>query len=396
MKREPIYGLDLVRFVAACFVVCWHLGYRFFDPDANNIRRMVDGIPTTPQIFAEWTQWGWVGVQIFFVISGFVIAYSTPDTTPWKFFISRLARLWPGVALCATLIICINIGYWHVSPYSEAIKLFRSIIFYPSGPWIAPQYWTLPVEVAFYGLVWLFLLIKRVEWLDYLGTGILIASASYWSYVIFFGNHFRTDIANILLLNHGCYFAFGIALSTLCRRGHNGLAYFIIVGSILVAIPQMQYSLEKYGVTGTNQFRWLIPYCIWLGTVGVIYISMLWRARISAAVVRQPWLGRSLRAIGLATFPLYLIHIHIGGLVATLLVRGGHDPVVAVLMGGLSCVPLSLVIARFGEPPLRKLLVACLRKVERASAWIRPSIMGGSDLRHVQIPVESHPDRKRD
>ncbi|TIT70941.1 MAG: acyltransferase, partial [Mesorhizobium sp.] len=44
---------------------------------------------------------GWVGVQVFFVISGFVIAFSAENSTPLKFFEARVRRLAPAVWVCA-------------------------------------------------------------------------------------------------------------------------------------------------------------------------------------------------------------------------------------------------------------------------------------------------------
>ncbi|MGD5438086.1 hypothetical protein QUS99_22630, partial [Xanthomonas citri pv. citri] len=51
---------------------------------------------------APFTWFGWVGVEIFFVISGFVIANSASQASPGEFLLGRALRLYPAVWVCAT------------------------------------------------------------------------------------------------------------------------------------------------------------------------------------------------------------------------------------------------------------------------------------------------------
>jgi exopolysaccharide production protein ExoZ len=61
-----IWGLDLIRFAAALMVVVFHFSWQ----------------QPAPQVFFDP---GWVGVEIFFVISGFVIMGSAARLRPLNF-----------------------------------------------------------------------------------------------------------------------------------------------------------------------------------------------------------------------------------------------------------------------------------------------------------------------
>jgi peptidoglycan/LPS O-acetylase OafA/YrhL len=53
---------------------------------------------------------GWVGVEIFFVISGFVIAFTAEGASSRAFLRSRVLRLVPGPWICATIALVLYDG----------------------------------------------------------------------------------------------------------------------------------------------------------------------------------------------------------------------------------------------------------------------------------------------
>ena len=52
---------------------------------------------------APWGSFGWIGVEIFFVISGYVIASSAEGAAPRTFLRRRAQRLLPAAWVCATI-----------------------------------------------------------------------------------------------------------------------------------------------------------------------------------------------------------------------------------------------------------------------------------------------------
>ena len=86
--HRHIVGLDVVRFVAATMVMVFHLAFWSW-AGSGTIAHLMPNLPAFPELTpVAWL--GWVGVEIFFVLSGFVIAYSSEGSSAFAFFRSRL------------------------------------------------------------------------------------------------------------------------------------------------------------------------------------------------------------------------------------------------------------------------------------------------------------------
>jgi peptidoglycan/LPS O-acetylase OafA/YrhL len=63
--RHRLYHIDLLRFVAALYVVFYHYGFRGFAKDDMSVVQY--------QPLEGFSKYGYLGVDLFFIISGFVI-----------------------------------------------------------------------------------------------------------------------------------------------------------------------------------------------------------------------------------------------------------------------------------------------------------------------------------
>lgn len=148
---SKIYSLQALRYIAAILVVGFHT------EEAIQERLHEDLI--------EFFSFGSIGVDIFFIISGFIIALATsePRQTSYveqskDFFVRRLIRIMPIYWFYTILKILIVLLLPALVLRSElqGYHLFSSFAFLPSmAPWgliqpILPIGWTLNFEMLFY------------------------------------------------------------------------------------------------------------------------------------------------------------------------------------------------------------------------------------------------------
>ena len=154
-KNSPntrVFELDVLRFSAAVAVVLYHLTYRKIG--SQHLFEQIDTV----------TRFGYLGVNLFFMISGFVILWSAVGRTPAQFAISRFSRLYPifWVAISITLY-----ALWVFQ--GQALDLYRifanmtMVAGYLNKEYIDGVYWTLQVELKFYVLVFILITLKQIN-----------------------------------------------------------------------------------------------------------------------------------------------------------------------------------------------------------------------------------------
>jgi peptidoglycan/LPS O-acetylase OafA/YrhL len=369
-----VYGIDFLRFFAAALVMVYHIGFicwasphNFFHTDIL-IFAPLHGL--APAIDT-----GWVGVQIFFVISGFVIAYTSNGASPLQFFNRRIVRLGPALWICASLTIPMLLlaGEGSVSVLG---KYAASLLFMPFVPKMASSYWTLPIEIVFYGLIFLLLCYNRFRNIEAATLALGAVSSTVW---VVYWLRFMLPLGavgrmaamlgdqgwtQIVLAQHGVFFAVGLTLWLVSRYGWTqrrliSLSVFVMAG-VLEIIAETGKSSAWTGVAENSY----VPVGIWLAAVAAIPVSIAFNERLS----RLLGPGRRLaRFIGLTTYPLYLIHEPIGGFVLIRLIYAGCPPMLALMSASLVCVVVAAVIAVRLEPVVqgwtRQALVAVDRRL---------------------------------
>jgi len=142
-SRVP--GLDLLRLAAVAAVILYHYG--FWGPTSHGVPQVA--IPS----LAAFAQYGFLGVPVFFTISGFAIAYSAEGRTAAGFAIARFSRIYPTFVFCMTLTFVLTLtlgeGHFEVSLVQWFANLFIAAPALGQA-YVDTSYWSLVIEIVFY------------------------------------------------------------------------------------------------------------------------------------------------------------------------------------------------------------------------------------------------------
>ena len=176
MAANRIYEIDALRGIAALMVVIFH-----FTCDRSEV---------------IWSfNIGCIGVDLFFMISGFVILMTINDKNWKEFLFNRFSRLYPAYWVCVTIstIFILLANHFKVidtpiflSMYLANLTMIQPYINYET---IDGAHWTLIVELLFYVFILLFLIFNRKNWIVIFGGFILT--------IVFFNRFFIDEILSV-------------------------------------------------------------------------------------------------------------------------------------------------------------------------------------------------------
>ncbi|GHJ48419.1 acyltransferase [Catellatospora sp. TT07R-123] len=337
--------LDGLRLAAALMVVCYHLiGDRIgvWQPKAENLFGPAHG----PAMY------GFLGVQLFFIISGFVICMSAWGRPLGDFFVSRAVRLYPA--------------YWLAVPVTAALLYLVPITGYrPSGRDLLANltmmqdflgiknldqsYWTLAVEMMFY----LLFAVVVARGLTYRRV---VVFCSVWTVVSVLAPRFgSTWLSTVTGAGTACYFIAGIALYLIHRFGQNLLLWGIVGLSWLLAIVRLPGLADARHVAFTPTAAIVTAFFVVMAAVALGWFS--W--------VRAGWMATA----GALTYPLYLIHQTVG--LAVIKKAQAYVPAWPLLLGVLAgLLAAAWLIHRLVERPvsrwMKRRLTAALGQMRAA------------------------------
>ena len=371
--HRHIVGLDVVRFVAATMVMVFHLAFWSW-AGSGTIAHLMPNLPAFPELTpVAWL--GWVGVEIFFVLSGFVIAYSSEGSSAFAFFRSRFLRLMPAVWICASLVFAVLL-VGHVVPFTDLTRHYmKSLVLIPKHPWIDPVYWSLCVEVFFYGLILCLLVSNRFRQIELFMGAVGIVSAIVW--VIFsvslimpsrlgflipiFERLEYSWKLQLLLLRHGCLFALGVYLWLLLFKGVTVGRLIIAVVCFLAGYVETLWAAKEEMQAAGMDLPITVPAAIWVASILLIVGSIMINDRACA------WAGtrvRTIRMLGLMTYPLYLFHQTVGSALVLTLHNHGMPRFPALFFAVAICLAVSWIIASALEPGLKRHLQLTFAAIE--------------------------------
>lgn len=302
-------------------------------------------------------------MQIFFVISGLVIAYSVEGQSTLTFAKKRVLRLVPIVWISATLAVPSAIVIFGIGPSRVAAQWLGTLLFLPNGPWIMGQFWTLPIEICFYGFVSLMIFARLGRHLEPLAWGLALASAAYFLLTGVGGWHDdHPRLTALLLLQHGGFFSLGILITRADQYGYRLRHVPLAALCLVLAGVQIRFAAQSEPSFRDINGAWPVPFAIWTLAILAIAASFHWKKALAGPLGKH---AGAVRTIGLITFPLYLVHMHLGAPVMVQIVRHGYSPLIGILAATLAAVLSAFVIIAWIEPPVRRRLARLLDAVGR-------------------------------
>jgi peptidoglycan/LPS O-acetylase OafA/YrhL len=352
MNFQRLPELDLLRFLAALSVVFFHYGFRGYAADDMTVMAY-------PWI-APAAKYGFLGVNLFFMISGFVIWMSAADGCAKRFVISRVVRLYPAFWACCTatfLVILIAADARFSASFPQyAVNMTMLSEFVGVDP-IDGVYWSLFVEMKFYALVvavLIFKLIPRAK--ELLGLWLVLALyMSTWS--VHYLDYFLVPV-------FAPYFIAGAMFCLIRSEGACAYKLFIVAASYLAAVKNALFDLLD------KQAHYVLPFSASLiaAVLAVFFAAFLW-----LAMQRRPWLsGGKWLALGALTYPLYLIHQNIGFIIFNRL--SPHANPHLVMAGTIAAMlGAAYLVNRYVERRYAKSLRAVLEKFFRVRPRALPA-----------------------
>lgn len=290
--------------------------------------------------------YGVTGVDIFFMISGFVI-FLTIDTktSHWKYFVrSRFSRLYPTywacVLLTATFILIYEPGSFKLSNVFANLTMFP---IYFGIENLDGSYWTLLVELIFYIWILMVFLSGRLQNIITIGLFCVAAIVTFH----FFGNYYQGlydfTLRKIQLINHFPLFLSGIVFFKIkfeyWKPGYIATCAICILASV--------YLHDKGGMT--MHFIGQAEHALVIILYHIIFTLFVFGKLTFLNIKPLLFLGK-------ISYSLYLLHQYIGIQLIETFKSFGMNVYAAILFCIAICIGIAWVITKYIEIPAVSLI----------------------------------------
>ena len=321
---KKIYGFDYIRGISALFIMLYHYTTRYFDIFHNKTFES-DHI-------GLW--WGCFAVSVFFMLSGYLTAYTYDDKVkPFEFIKKRVLRLYPSyisaIAVTTLFTLIFNSdAFIGVLPTISNLAIYQSLFGIAN---VDGAYWTLSVEMTFYiifAVLILFRLIKRIDIINLL-----------WILFIIFQQVFSHSIPGIInsaskiiaITDYAHTFIIGVSLCRIIKKAsYKSVILDFINLFACIAVQFRQFSAFR-GI-----FLLIFVVLIAFFATKNIFIKFL----------------KPLVFIANISYPLYLVHQNIGYMIIGIFDSYMVGVVVAIVISIL----IAFLIHHFIETPIVKII----------------------------------------
>ncbi len=381
-RRTPhrLAALDGLRALAIIWVMLFHYCY-FWTPAAP------EGLPLVAYGAAHaalpYVSVGYLGVHLFFVISGFVILLTLERTKSLgEFLLRRAIRLWPALLLfgTATFIIVglygpkeLRVGWWEYLLSLVVLPPQHVALLVGGGNWhwLDSAYWSLWVEVKFYFVLgFLFFAFSRNvigAWLVYELFAIVIGVADFA-----IGGKLLHIANGFFFAPFVPYFSFGLAAySVWCGRDTIAVRLLTALAIVHVCLVSVADLAQRPPSTVSH----LLEFISGEAAIFLLFYLLAWR-RAELTIFQWSPLAR----VGRASYGVYLLHQNVGVTVLSASLFAAAIPGLVGLLFVLAAVTaIAVIIFESVEKPVQ--------------AWLKRRLFNGEAHKpapRLEEPANEH------
>jgi len=306
-------------------------------------------------------RYGYLGVQLFFLISGFFILMTLERCdTCYRFLYRRWLRLFPAMLICS-IVIYATAGIFVERPNGQpAFKdLIPGLSFIDPYIWLKVTgmqlsslegaFWSLYVEVKFY-------IIAAI--LYFLIGSIRLVYALFLCFMTWFSVEYlvHTDsmkltsmlrsVTNILSFKYFGWFAAGAAYYLYVKTNIRKWFVFGVVFSLISAFIESEFRVKHF--------------------IAATLVSLVFAASILSTYLQSIISNRFFLYFGLVSYPLYLLHENMM-ISATVMLNDYTDVVPAYLFPVIAITlisTLSYFISQYIEPAVKRSILSGISKLQ--------------------------------
>ncbi len=317
--RAYVASLTGLRGIAALAVVLYH--FRYFNAEL----KLTGSVSLLDKLLHYPFAFGFAGVDLFFVLSGFLLtlpfaaAQLGPSQHPalGRYFQRRVLRVFP--AYYAQLGIILVVGAWFLSWRSLGgyPLLGHTFMFFHIGPNpvqpLVGVWWTLPVELSFYLLLpFLVRFMTPRRWIPVLAAGLLLSvSYRYWAAGAFSDHGVVLQASQLPGSLPEFLLGVGAAILVQSRRHLPGpglpawrLDQMFLLALLLIWLWHWQVVLPN----GVDYWKAHWSMLIAPIVLGSAMATMVWCTYQGSRIATMMLANRAVYALGLISYSLYLWH----------------------------------------------------------------------------------------
>jgi peptidoglycan/LPS O-acetylase OafA/YrhL len=229
----------------------------------------VDGFLVENAMIRDYSRFGAQGVELFYIISGFVIYYSLTDTNSriysyYTYLLKRFARIFPPFLGILALICLVAVIWDGTYPYDAKQILENATLtvdLFRDSEWMNPIFTTLKVEFSFYLIIGFLVIFLRRHLLIY--SLVLFAALVL---VVFFHS--------VDLIHNTPFFIAGIVCSEIYKSRNLLVNYLLLICSLTVLVFIFPIEDTIVLIIGVSLILWIKIRSTWLEWIGRFSYSL--------------------------------------------------------------------------------------------------------------------------